>query len=155
MTRKSLYGLALGAALLAGAAYAAWDSKFLYAGSFLVAPATNTKLTFPFSLKGQYVKCTCHDDAGTNPNPVDVYLGTGRADGTSGTSFGSSRCWDAGVPACIVDGGATCLDGGQATCDLTRFTLGEKFYAQSFSNDDTVWGTGTDAGICDCFVAGN
>jgi hypothetical protein len=140
MTRKSLYGLALGAALCiaAGVAHAAWDSKFFYAGSFAVGPGTNNKLTLPFGLKGQYAKCTCHDDAGS-PNPVDAWLGSGKADGTSGTSFGSSRCVDAGVP----------------TCDLYRFSMGEKFYVQQLPQDDSVWGTGTDAGICDCYVAGN
>jgi hypothetical protein len=138
MTRKSLLGLALGLCFFAGAARAAWDSKFFRAGSFVVQPGVNTKLKLPFALSGQYVKVTCHDDAGV-PNPVDTWLGTGRSDGGTATSFGTAACLDAGV----------------YNCDLYRFSLGEKFYAQQLGGEDAVWGTGTDAGICDVFVSGN
>lgn len=138
MKKMTIAAAALAVALFALGARAAWDSKFFYAGSFAVGPGANSKLTLPFKLSGQYVKANCHDDAGV-PNPVDSWLGTGRSDGGTGTSFGS----------------AMCLDGGTPVCDLTHFSLGEKFYSQMLGGEDTVWGAGTDAGFCDVFVGGN
>lgn len=165
MTRTRFLGLAIG--LLAFTAFASWDSKFFWVGRVATVPGTNTSFTLPAQLKGQYVKANCHDDAGetlvlladggpqrlvdggltgaftqtSNNNPVDTWLGVGRSDGGSGSSLGLAICQPG--------------DGGGVTCDLVRFSLGEKFYQQMLSGDDTVWVAGTDAGVCDFFVAGN
>lgn len=134
MTRTRFLGLAIG--LLALTATASWDSKFFFVGRVATSAAVNNHLTLPFSLKGQYVKANCHDDAGV-PAPLDTYVGVGKADGTIG--LGTKGCADAGT----------------FNCDLVRFSLGEKFYSQMLSTEDTVWTWGTDAGWCDIFVAGN
>ena len=131
---KRLFLLGLAAGLLLGASP---SPKFLWAGRFAVSPAGNSHLTLPFSMRGQLVKADCHDDAGV-PAPLDSYLGVGRSDG--GMGLGTGPCLQA--------------DGGQV-CPLVRFSLGEGYREQQLSTEDTVWGVGTDAGLCDVWVAGN